>query len=151
MIMSLANILKIGYAASKAAELGGYLTSGGKANELSKWAGVAGQVFGAGAQIAGAVDTKVPGDVSAQAKTTASTDGRPTQAQLLDKGVGHTGTKTQLMEFEKNYPGQLKINDKVRQDIAKTANLPTPNTGPDTMGELSILQRKRPQGGFFLV
>ena len=47
MIMNLANILKIAYAASKVAETGGYLASGGQQNQLSNFAGTAGQVIGA--------------------------------------------------------------------------------------------------------
>ena len=67
MIMSLGNILKIAYAASKVAETGGYLASGGKANQVSNIASVAGQAIGAASTVAGAVNTN-PGQASGTAK-----------------------------------------------------------------------------------
>ena len=136
MIMNLANVLKIAYAASKATELGGYIASGGKANQLSTYAGIAGQVTGALSTVAGATGAK-PGDASAQAKIAASTDGRPTQAQLADKGLAPTGTPSQLKAM-RNLPGWKDAvghttAEQLRIETAKAAKLPTPNTGPATM------------------
>lgn len=76
MIMNLANILKIAYAASKATEMGGYLASGGKANQLSNIASVVGQAAGAAGTVVNAtnVANTSPGGAAKPPTQTPKTD-----------------------------------------------------------------------------
>ena len=98
--MNLANILKIGYGLTKAGELAATISSKGQPTEWTKALGVASQVLGAGVQIAGVADAKVP-------------DGTGTQGKPLPSNPDLKGAGT---------PGQQR-GLKVQQEALKQQNL----------------------------
>ena len=118
MIMNLANILKIAYAASKVAETGGYLASGGQQNQLSNFAGTAGQVIGAASTVAGVTGAGGAGGTADAAKPPTPPSGVPVKpGATLDikppPPVDVAGP-TSMTEFKPNLTGgpgdaQLKI------------------------------------------
>lgn len=115
MIMNLANILKIAYAASKATEMGGYLASGGKANQLSNIASVVGQAAGAGAQMAGAVNTNPGQAAGAAVKADTVNTGQMHEALKGQSGVKETliqGGKKDITTFKPDATkaDPLKVN-----------------------------------------
>lgn len=113
MIMNLANILKIAYAASKVAETSGYLASGGKANQLSNIAGTVGQVVGAASTVAGATGAGGTAD-AAKAGPTPTTEFKPdlTGMSKADAASLTKASQQQAAWLGQQSPqaGALKVN-----------------------------------------
>ena len=116
--MSLGNILKIAYAASKVAETGGYLASGGKANQVSNIASVAGQAIGAASTLtsaASSVNASPGGAAKPGIKAETVKTGQVHEALKGESGVRETliqGNKKDITKFTPDAPqaDALKVN-----------------------------------------